>query len=154
LRNRPGESFLAAHTWLISASMINEFRANSSWASQNIPPYGATWLRSTYGFQFPQLFLGGGNYENGIPDTSLSGYANFKGPSFALHSPSTNIQVADTFSWVKNPHVIKMGVVLVRDRVDQNGRPSYTGNVSFNASGNSTMTGNGCGYVTRPLPHL
>ena len=91
-RNRPGESFLLAHTWLPSTSVVNEFRANASWASQNIPPYGDTWKRSTYGFQFPQLYSGG-DYNNGIPDVAVSGFANYKGPSFALHSPSTDIML-------------------------------------------------------------
>ncbi len=46
-------------------------------------------------FVFPQLYPSGtGNFRaNGIPDVSISGYANFKGPSFALHSPSTDIQI-------------------------------------------------------------
>ncbi len=143
-RNRPGESFLMAHTWLPTPTMVNEFRANASWASQNIPPYGDTWLRDTYGFQFPQLFAvgGTGNYRQGIPDVSVTGYANFKGPSFALHSPSTDIQVADNLSWIHSPHTFKFGFAIIRDRVDQNGRPSYTGNATFNASGNPNTTGN------------
>ncbi len=143
-RNRPGESFLVAHTWLVSPNIVNEFRANSSWASQNIPPYGDAWQRSAYGFQFPQLYANGGtgNYRNGIPDVSVVGYANFKGPSFALHSPSTDIQVLDNISWVKSPHVLKAGFAIIRDRVDQNGRPNYTGNLTFNATGNTNTTGN------------
>jgi hypothetical protein len=140
-RNRPGESFLVAHTWLPTSSIVNEFRANASWASQNIPPYGTTWLRSTYGFQFPQLY-GGGNYDNGIPDVAITGYANFKGPSFSLHSPSTDIQVADTVTYVRGQHIFKGGFAYIRDRVDQNGRPSYTGNLSFNTSLNTNTTGN------------
>ena len=43
-------------TWLVSPSVVNEFRINASWASQNIPPYGDTWERSTYGFQFPYVY--------------------------------------------------------------------------------------------------
>ena len=31
---------------------------------------------------------------------------------------------------------------MIRDRVDQNGRSAYTGNLTFNASGNSNTTGN------------
>lgn len=143
-RNRPGESFLMAHTYLPAPTVVNEFRVNASWASQNIPPWGDTWKRSTYGFQFPQLFAvgGTGNYRNGIPDVSISGYANFKGPSFALHSPSTDIQVLDNITWNRNAHVIKAGFAVVRDRVDQNGRPSYTGNLTFNTGGNTNTTGN------------
>lgn len=143
-RNRPGESFLLGHTWLPSTSIVNEFRANASWASQNIPPYGDTWKRSSYGFAFPYYFANGtGNYrQTGIPDVSVSGYANFKGPSFALHSPSTDIQFSDAVSWIRRSHIMKAGFALIRDRVDQNGRSSYTGNLAFNQSGNSNTTGN------------
>jgi hypothetical protein len=143
LRGRPGESFLMAHTWLVSPSIVNEFRINASWASQNIPPYGNTWERATYGFQFPYVFPNGtGNFRNGIPDVSVSGYSNFKGPAFALHSPSTDAQIGDSISWIHSPHIVKAGFVMVRDRVDQNGRPSYTGNLTFNSSGNNNTTGN------------
>jgi hypothetical protein len=142
-RNRPGESFLLAHTWLVSPSIVNEFRINSSWASQNIPPSGDTWMRDTYGFQFPYVFPAGtGNYRNGIPDVTLTGYANFKGPSFSLHSPSTDSQVSDSITWIRNKHIIKAGASMIRDRVDQNGRSAYTGSLTFNTSGNSNTTGN------------
>ena len=143
-RNRPGESFLLAHTYLPAPNIINEFRTNASWASQNIPPYGNTWQRDTYGFQFQQLFSSGGtgNYRNGIPDVAISGYANFKGPSFALHSPSTDFQVIDNITWIRGSHVLKGGFAVIRDRVDQNGRPNYTGNVTFSATGNTNTTGN------------
>jgi hypothetical protein len=144
LRGRPGESFLMSHTWLATPAIVNEFRTNASWASQNIPPYGDTWERSTYGFTFPYVFPNGtGNYlQNGIPDVSLTGYANFKGPSFALHSPSTDIQVADSVSWIHGSHIVRAGVAVIRDRVDQNGRSAYTGSLNFATSGNSNTTGN------------
>jgi hypothetical protein len=141
VRNRPGQSFLIAETWLPTPRIVNEVRANASWASQHIPPYGNTWERSTYGFQFPQLY-GGGQYDNGIPDVSITGFSNFKGPSFALMSPTTDIQFADNISFVMGNHILKAGFVYIRDRVDQNGRPSYTGSLSFNSSGNSNTTGN------------
>jgi hypothetical protein len=141
LRKRPGESFLIAHTWVISPALVNEARVNASWASQHIPPSGDTWQRGTYGFQFPQLFSGG-PYDNGIPNVDINQYANFRGPSFALASPSTDIQVADTFSWIHGSHVVKTGFVYIRDRVDQNGRPAYTGALSFNPTGNTNSTGN------------
>jgi hypothetical protein len=142
LRQRPGESFLVAETWVPTPTIVNEARANASWASQHIPPYGDTWLRSNYGFQFAQLYAGG-PYNNGIPDVSITGFSNFKGPSFALASPTTDIQFTDTLSIIKGSHIIKLGGVFIRDRVDQNGRPSYTGNLTFNASGNpNNTTGN------------
>ena len=49
LRSRPGESFLLAETWLVKPNVVNEYRVNASWASQNIPPYGDTWERAHTG---------------------------------------------------------------------------------------------------------
>jgi len=141
LRMRPGQSFLIAETWLPTPHIVNEARANASWASQHIPPYGNYWQRSTYGFQFQQLF-NGGEYDNGIPYATITGLAGFQGPNFALMSPSTDIQFSDTVSITMGNHLLKAGGVFIRDRVDQNGRPYYTGNIAFNASGTPTSTGN------------
>jgi hypothetical protein len=143
LRNRPGQSYLLGETWLPTPTIVNEFRVNASWASQHIPPYGNTWERTTYGFQFKPLYVGNDPWDaNGIPDVAVNGYANFKGPNFSLFSPSTDIQVADTVTWVHAQHVVKAGFAMIRDRVDQNGRSSVTGNVTFQTSGSTNTTGN------------
>ena len=141
LRMRPGESFLIAETWLPSPHVVNEVRVNASWASQHIPPYGNEWQRSAYGFQFPTLY-NGGQYHNGIPAATINNFAGFQGPNFALMSPSTDIQFTDTVSWTIGTHLIKAGGLIIRDRVDQNGRPYYTGNLVFNPSGVPNTTGN------------
>jgi hypothetical protein len=140
-RNRPGESFLLSETWVITPHVINEARGNATWVSQHILPAGNTWQRSTYGFTYPQLYPGGW-FPDGIPQVGITNYANFQGPNFALMSPSTDIGVSDTLTVLVGSHTIKAGLTVVRDRVDQNGRPSYTGNVSFSTSGNPNTTGN------------
>lgn len=143
LRNRPGQSYLIGETWMVTPTIVNEFHANASWASQHIPPYGDTWQRSTYGFQFTPLYQGNDPWDaNGIPDVSVNGFANFKGPAFSLFSPSTDIQVADTATYVHGQHVFKAGFAVIRDRVDQNGRSAATGNVTFQTSGSTNTTGN------------
>ena len=43
---------------------------------------------------------------------------------------------------LRGSHSLKAGFRLVRDRVDQNGRSYYTGNITFNTSGNINTTGN------------
>jgi len=141
-RNRPGQSYLFSETWTVRPTIINQGTVTFSWVSQHIPPYGVNWKRETFGFQYAKLFPGAGFYPNGIPQVGITSYAGFQGPNFALNSPTTDIQVGDTISIVKGNHLIKAGAVYIRNRVDQNGRPSYTGNVSFNASGNSISTGN------------
>lgn len=138
LRMRPGQSYLVSETWTIRPNLINQATANTSWAAQRIPPAGDTWQRSKYGFQYNKLYPGAGRYPTGIPIVNITGYAPFQGPNFALLSPSTDIQVADTLSWVKGNHLVKTGVVVIRDRVDQNGRPNYNGTANFNVAGCQT----------------
>ena len=140
-RNRPGESYLLSETWVATPHVVNEVHANATWVSQHILPAGNTWQRSTYGFQYPQLYPGGW-FPDGIPQVSITNYANFQGPNFALMSPSTDLGVSDTLTVLLGSHTLKAGVTVVRDRVDQNGRPAYTGNITFNTSGNPNTTGN------------
>ncbi len=149
-RLRPGYSYQVGEVWLISSNLINTARVNASWNSQHIPPVGDTWKRSTYAFAFPTVF-NGGLFPGGIPDVTVSpitgvpGPAPFEGPAFSLLSPVTDIAPTDDLTWQKGAHTFKTGVVVVRNRKDQNGRPglngaSYNGTVLFNSS-NTRTTG-------------
>jgi len=141
-RNRPGVSLLASETFIFTPNIINQATANFSYVSQHIPPYGVNYKRSTYGFQYQKLFPTAGEYPNGIPSVSITNYAPFTGPYFQLNSPTTDIQVGDTVTISRGNHLIKFGGVYVRDRIDQNGRPNYNGNVVFNTGNNANTTGN------------
>ncbi len=141
-RMRPGQSYMFDETWNVRPNVINEAEINFSWVSQHIPPVGVNWERSTFGFQFQKLFPNAGTYPNGIPAVTITAFTGMQGPNFALNSPTTDIQEGDTITWIKGNHLYKAGAVVIRDRVDQNGRPYYTGNINFNASGNPNTTGN------------
>ncbi len=141
-RVRPGRNLQASHTWSVRSNVINEFRANTSWNSQRIPPTGDVWQRETYGFTFPQLFAGGGRFENSIPDTTITGFASFNGVARSLISPTTDIQVGDNVTWVNGAHTLKGGALVVRNRKDQNGRSLYAGQLAFDTAGNTRTTGN------------
>jgi len=142
-RLRPGYSTQVSYTWLIHPTLINEAKINSTWNSQHIPPVGDVWKRETYGFGYTQLFSGG-NYDNGIPNTTFAGgaaYSNFSGPAASLVSPTVDIAVSDNLTIIHGKHSIKTGALIIRNRKDQNGRTAYTGNLAFNT--NSTRsTGN------------
>jgi hypothetical protein len=140
-RNRPGQSYLLSETWTVRPTIINQATATFSYVSQHVPPVGDNWKRETFGFQYAKLFPTAGKYPNGIPEVGITSFAGFQGPNFALNSPTTDIQLGDTISIVKGNHLIKAGGVYIRNRVDQNGRPYYTGKLSFNASGNPQTTG-------------
>lgn len=74
-RMRPGTSIQISHTWLVTPTFINEAKITGAWVAQRIPPAGDLWKRETYGYQYQQLFTGGGRFENSIPDTTITGFA-------------------------------------------------------------------------------
>src|SRR5882724_80880 len=140
-RLRPGTSYQLSYTWLISPTLINEAKINASWNGQRIPPVGDFWKRETYGFTYPQLFSGG-RFDNGIPNTTVNGFASFSGPSASLLSPTTDIAPSDNVTIIRGKHSIKTGALYVRNRKDQNGRSIYTGSLTYNNAGNNRTTGN------------
>jgi Carboxypeptidase regulatory-like domain/TonB-dependent Receptor Plug Domain len=140
LRMRPGTSIQVSHTWLVTPTFINEAKATGAWVAQRIPPDGELWKRETYGFQFAQLFTGGGRFENSIPDTTITGFASFFGAARSLLSPTTDINFSDTITHVRGNHTLKTGASITRNRIDQNARTTYAGNVDFSTNGNTRTT--------------
>ncbi|HET6891744.1 MAG TPA: carboxypeptidase regulatory-like domain-containing protein [Pyrinomonadaceae bacterium] len=141
-RLRPGTSIQVSHTWLATPQLINEAKITGAWIAQRIPPAGDLWKRETYGFQFQQLFTGGGRFENSIPDTTIAGFASFFGAARSLLSPTTDITVGDTLTYTRGNHTFKTGATVTRNRIDQNARTTYAGNVDFSTGGNTRTTGN------------
>ncbi len=140
-RKRPGRNYQLSHAWNASSNLINELKLNASWNSQRMYPLGDAWKRDSYGFVYPQLFGGGGRFENSIPDTSVNKYAGFNGEARAMLSPTTDIQASDNLTWLEGAHTVKLGGLLVRNRKDQNGRTTYAGSLAFNTTGNPRTTG-------------
>jgi hypothetical protein len=140
-RVRPSPSYQIAETWLIAPTVVNEARATATWSGQRRQLSSDTWERQTYGFQYPQIF-GTGPLANGIPAISIDGITNIPAPTFVKMSPTTDISFNDNISWIKGAHTLKAGVLVVRNRKDQNGSAINTGSVSFSATGNNDTTGN------------
>ncbi|MCM3869123.1 MAG: Plug and carboxypeptidase regulatory-like domain-containing protein [Pyrinomonadaceae bacterium] len=140
-RMRPGTSIQLSYTWLVTPTLINEAKITGAWVAQRIPPAGDLWKRETYGFQFQQLFTGGGRFENSIPDTTITGFASFFGAARSLLSPTTDITGGDTITYTRANHTFKTGASITRNRIDQNARTTYAGNVDF-STGSNTRTSN------------
>ena len=140
-RVRPATSYQVSHTWLITPTLINEAKVNASWNGQRVPPVGDVWMRETYGFEFPQLFAGG-RFDDSIPNVNVSGFATFQGASRSLLSPTTDIAFSDNLSINRSAHSLKTGLLVARNRKDQNGRSNYAGDVTFNTGGNPNTTNN------------
>jgi hypothetical protein len=143
-RNRPGYGYQLSHTWMPRGNMVNEAKINASWNGQRIPMVGDDWTRNKYGFVFPQIFKGSGWYEvDGMPNIDVAGFANLRGPNQALISPTTDVQMMETFTYIKGRHTAKFGLSYIRNRKDQNVRSEYSGYINYSAdSGNRNSTGN------------
>ncbi|MBE3135473.1 MAG: TonB-dependent receptor [Acidobacteria bacterium] len=142
-RKRPGRNVQVNHYWTLKNNLVNEAKFNYSGNGQIIPPVGDAWKRTTYGFQFPQLYSGGGNYPDSIPDVDFTGgYATFRGAAQSLLSPTWDYSFSDNVTWIKGDHTLKSGLLVLYNQKNQNGRSSYDGSVSFNTSGNPNSTGN------------
>src|SRR5262249_27606826 len=141
-RNRPGYGPQLSHLWTKSQRFINEAKINTSWNGQRTPLQGTAWQRATYGFQFPLAFGGNGPYPSGIPDVTVNGFASYNGPARVyLLSPTTDISISDNVTYLRKEHQIQAGIMIVRNRKDQNGRTAYNGSVNFNTSPNNNTTG-------------
>ena len=141
-RMRPGRNIQVNHFWTLRPSVVNEAKFNYSGNGQKIPPVGDTWKRETYGFAFPQLYAGGGEYENSIPNVDISGFSTFRGANASLLSPTWDYSFSDIVTWMKGAHTLKGGFLAIYNQKDQNGRSEYPGFVSFSTTSNTNTTGN------------
>ena len=141
-RQRPGYNAQLNYFWTVHPNLLNEAKFNYSSNGQQIVPVGDYWQRSSYGFQYPQIYPAGGTYENSVPIGAVQGYAGWQSASGALVSPPKDFAFSDTLSWLMGSHSAKAGVLFVYDKKKQNGRSPYAGNVSFSTSGNPNTSGN------------
>lgn len=142
-RKRPGYSYQLSHTWVITPTLVNQASINAASNGQRLVPTGDSWKRDTYNMTYPQIFgtTGGGRYRNSVPDITLNGFAGITGQSHALLSPTTDIAPSDNLTWTRGNHSLKTGVLIIRNRKDQNARSLYAGKVTFQTNGNTNTTG-------------
>jgi hypothetical protein len=141
LRSRPGWNPQLGWIFSITPTLLNEARANIAFNGQKITMTGDTWQRSAYGFQFPLIYGGIGEYPTGIPNVAVNGFASYYGPynSYQKSGP-TNLAFVDNLTWIHGSHMFKFGGTAVRDRLDQNGQAAYLGNIAFNQTSANTQT--------------
>ena len=148
IRNRPGNGLQFGYLWNIKANLINELKYNAAWSDQVVSPSTPYSFREQYTFAYPQLFVGGGQYENSIPNTTINGgttFASFSGVAATLTALTRDYVLADNITWVKGNHTFKFGGLWNFNQTFQNGRSLYAGSVTFTGSTRAGSTGQGLG---------
>ena len=141
-RHRPGFGPQMGYSFVVNNHMVNEAKISTSWNGQRTFMQGDLWKRATYGFVFPRLFGGNGEYPEGMPDFTVSGFASANSADRVfLKSPTTDISISDNITYTHKEHTFKGGVLIVRNRKDQNATSTYDGLVAFNSSGVPNTTG-------------
>ena len=93
----------------------------------------------------------------GIPDvrSPATGAPADRGPSQSLLSPTTDITFTDNLTWLKGRTSCGSGVIVTRNRKDQNGRLAHTGDVSFSTDRQPELDRlRARRRAARQLPHL
>lgn len=101
----------AAHTWIISASLVNELRGGFTKDRSNTT-FGLTTqgVASQLGLTgppngFPEAFPS----VQTIPNVSLAGFMSVISPNADINPKQGTVQIADTLTYTKDRHTIKFG---------------------------------------------
>ncbi|MGH9572213.1 MAG: carboxypeptidase regulatory-like domain-containing protein [Candidatus Acidiferrales bacterium] len=153
-RNRPGYNYQIGWTYVISPTLISEFKFNADWHKQRTPVQGNAWERTTYGFAFVPPLGSPTTFPNGLPAISYTGTTGFPtsapnqitgpAPNY-LASPTADINPAENITWVKNNHSIKFGVEFARNRKNQNSRTNFDGALNFSPNAGASTGSNSTG---------
>ena len=140
----PSNSVIVSHTTILSPSSYNEIAVAALWNHTLQVPVGNAWERSTYGYNYPQIYPG---YPGkiGIPYVNISGYSTWNSEAYLDNSHTTYMEGHDNYTRIIGKHTVKAGVLLGRWRRDQNGGGGTApeGQFTFNAiASNTNTTGN------------
>jgi hypothetical protein len=142
-------AFAANYRHTLSPTMLNEVRVGDTRRSVDRL---ATELPGSAGdaLGLPGI-PSGAQFPNTLPTFLVSGYQQLGSPPNTASRFSTSVtQVADTLTWVKGRHTLKMGLDWRWERLDVIQPPSPTGSFSFNAIGSDLpgVTGTGTPFAS------
>ncbi len=139
----PANNVLVSHTLVVSPRAINEISFGALFSSINQSPYGTSWLRSSYGYNYGPYYVNPAKI--GIPSINIYGYAALDSDSYLNRYHPSYFQLQDIYTYVIARQTIKVGALLGRNRADQNGKANFLGGASFTPTLSSGTTGSGPG---------
>jgi len=139
-----GDGFVGNYDWVVSPSMMNQFRVGYSRRDLN-----------------QSSLQDGGITVPGLPSNSFGGVLPIftvaglqqVGPTTAANSKFTTsiTEVLDTFTFVHGRHTIKAGIDLRREALDVLNPPNPTGSFAFTTTGSNSSTVTGSGNAVASL---
>jgi len=145
---RPGHSFAAGMTWIITPRMTNEVNYGFTKNKIDIFEDGTVLRRKTSGVNLPLLYPNA-LQDDYIPQATFTGSHLANSPGFTSNDApfknyNTSIDISDNLSWIRGSHSIKTGLFMQRSRKDQTSFGDNNGNYNFgDTAANPLDTGYG-----------
>ncbi len=133
--NRPNQTNSLNHIWTVSPNKVNEVLATVSLDDVYIPVDQANFLdRTTVGLNYPYIFPQGKLIPTRIPTVNMTNMSTLSGGPYPSHSSGPIYDISDSFTWVRNSHTLKFGVLYERsgendnDEINVSACPTCTNN--------------------------
>ncbi len=133
--NRPNQTNSLNHVWTISPNKVNEVLATVSLDDVYIPVDEAHFLdRTTVGINYPYIFPQGKLIPTRIPTVNMTNMSGLSGGPYPSHSSGPIYDISDSFTWVRNSHTFKFGMLYEKsgendnDEINVSACPTCTNN--------------------------
>jgi hypothetical protein len=127
--NRPNKTGSLNYTWTLNPRMVNEVLVSASEDVVLIPVDTANFFDRTkacaqstvpcslnYQYIFPQGKL----LPNRIPTVKISNFSDLSGGPYPSHSAGPIYDISDSFTWIKENHTLKFGLLWERSGENDN----------------------------------
>lgn len=145
-RKIPGTNSKVQWTWVVNPTTVNNFLASFS---GNVilqgdftanPVFITDYTRKGQGINYPMIY---GRNET-IPTVNIAGYNGLGASNVNWNNFNRLFNFKDDFSKFLGNHNLKMGILIMRSRKNQDNWPAVNGTISY-ATGHSNSTGNAFG---------
>lgn len=142
-RRIPGVNTKAQWTWVVNPTTVNTFQASFSGNVilqgdfQPNPVFITDYTRQGQGITLPMIY----GRNNTIPTVNIAGYNGLAASNVNWNNFNRLFNFKDDFSNLIGSHNLKLGILAMRSRKNQDNWPAVNGTVSF-ATGHSNSTGN------------
>ncbi len=142
-RRIPGTNTKAQWTWIVNPTTVNTLQASFS---GNVilqgdftanPVFITDYTRTGQGVNYPMIY----GRNNTIPTVNIAGYNGLGASSVNWNNFNRLFNFKDDFSKVMGNHNLKLGILAMRSRKNQDNWPAVNGTLTY-ATGHSNSTGN------------